>query len=176
MSATTLISVEEYLRTTYRPDCDYVDGQVVERNVGESEHSELQAWLAHWLLSRRDQWGISVYTEQRIRVAATRVRLPDVCVMTGPKSKERVFTRPPHVCIDILSRDDSIAGMLDRINDYTAFGVRHIWLIDPRGRRVWAVTEGRLSECEDLVLRASQPDVTVPLGEVFAEIDRQAAE
>lgn len=40
MSATPLlIPVEEYLSTAYRPDCDYVDGEVLERNVGETPHS-----------------------------------------------------------------------------------------------------------------------------------------
>src|SRR5579875_879313 len=27
------ISVEEYLSTSYRPDCDYVDGEIEERNL-----------------------------------------------------------------------------------------------------------------------------------------------
>ena len=34
MSTRTLISVEEYLASTYEPDCDYVDGRIEERNVG----------------------------------------------------------------------------------------------------------------------------------------------
>jgi len=29
------VSVREYLTTSYRPDCDYVDGRIEERNVGE---------------------------------------------------------------------------------------------------------------------------------------------
>lgn len=33
MAAGTQISVEEYLHTVYRPDCDYVDGVVEERNL-----------------------------------------------------------------------------------------------------------------------------------------------
>ena len=45
MQAATLISVTEYLATSYRPDVDYLDGQLVERNVGEFDHSRLQALL-----------------------------------------------------------------------------------------------------------------------------------
>ena len=33
--------MEEYLATSYRPDCDYVDGEIEERNLGEKEHSIL---------------------------------------------------------------------------------------------------------------------------------------
>jgi len=42
MSSTTLVSVSEYLETSYRPDVDYVDGELLERNVGELDHSRLQ--------------------------------------------------------------------------------------------------------------------------------------
>ena len=41
-TATTLIPIEEYLRTTYHPDRDYVDGEIQERNLGEREHARLQ--------------------------------------------------------------------------------------------------------------------------------------
>ena len=33
MAAGTLISREEYLHTSYCPDCEYADGKPVERNV-----------------------------------------------------------------------------------------------------------------------------------------------
>jgi len=36
------VSVEEYLNTSYRPDCDYLEGELLERNVGEWDHSRLQ--------------------------------------------------------------------------------------------------------------------------------------
>ena len=37
-----IISVEDYLNTTYRPDVDYVDGEIEERNLGEFDHGDLQ--------------------------------------------------------------------------------------------------------------------------------------
>ena len=37
MSTRTLISVEEYLRSSYEPDCDFVDGEIEERNVSRVE-------------------------------------------------------------------------------------------------------------------------------------------
>ena len=41
MSTATLVPVEEYLATIYHPDCDYVDGVLLERNVGQKDHSNL---------------------------------------------------------------------------------------------------------------------------------------
>jgi hypothetical protein len=66
MPTGTLISVEQYLATSYRPDCDYVDGHIEEGNEGEWDHSALQAALAGFFFSRRKQLGISVATEQLV--------------------------------------------------------------------------------------------------------------
>jgi Uma2 family endonuclease len=174
MGATTLISVEEYLRTTYRPDCDYVDGQVLERNVGEKDHGKLQFRIAKWLDARAEELGIFVFQEQRVRVGPRRFRIPDLCVVAGAEPDEQVFTSPPHICIEILSREDRLARMQERLNDYHAFGVPHIWIIDPLDRRAWEMKDGGLFPVEDLVLRAASPEVVLPLEEVFAEMDRRA--
>ena len=44
-TAASLISIEEYLSHTYEPDCDYVDGHLEERNLGERDHSRLHSVL-----------------------------------------------------------------------------------------------------------------------------------
>jgi hypothetical protein len=46
--ATPQTSLADYLRTSYRLDCDYVDGEVQERKVGESDHAAVQAFLTSW--------------------------------------------------------------------------------------------------------------------------------
>jgi hypothetical protein len=68
--ATNRIPVEEYLRSAYRPDCDcdYVDGEVLERTLGEREHSFVQMALGSYLFARRKGWNIEVYPERRVQV------------------------------------------------------------------------------------------------------------
>ncbi len=39
----TPISVDEYLRTSYSPDVEYVDGALVELNVGDPLYSLVQS-------------------------------------------------------------------------------------------------------------------------------------
>ena len=34
-TVTTLLSIDEYLHTSYKPDVDFVDGEIEERNLGE---------------------------------------------------------------------------------------------------------------------------------------------
>src|SRR5437870_4871510 len=46
-----LVPVEEYLSTGYSPDVDYVDGRLVERNVGEYYHSLLQGLVVTYFNS-----------------------------------------------------------------------------------------------------------------------------
>ena len=58
-----LISVEEYLSTGYEPDCEYDDGVIVERNVGEFEHSFLQTILGTLFTNNMDHWGVFALIE-----------------------------------------------------------------------------------------------------------------
>lgn len=39
MAESTLRPVEEYLATSYDPDVEYVDGELVRRNVGDIYHA-----------------------------------------------------------------------------------------------------------------------------------------
>ena len=55
MASSVLIPVSEYLRTTYRPDCDYIDGELMERNIGEETHAEIQAILARIIGNHRTE-------------------------------------------------------------------------------------------------------------------------
>jgi hypothetical protein len=46
-------SLLEYLQANYRPDREFVDGELLERNVGKWEHARIQALLASWFTLRR---------------------------------------------------------------------------------------------------------------------------
>jgi Uma2 family endonuclease len=166
MKSGTQVSLEEYLETSYRPDCDYVDGEVVERNVGDLDHADLQTALAAYLRSRQKDLGVYVIVEWRVRVSPTRYRIPDICVVKGPRPTERYLTQPPFLCIEIQSERDTADSMQDRIDDYLAMGVAYVWLINPRTRRGWVYTKDSIVEAKDGVLRTRDPEIAVPLAEV----------
>jgi Uma2 family endonuclease len=167
MPTGTLLSVEEYLATSYRPDCDYVDGQILERNLGEFDHSRLQAALVIYFGARQKQWGVRVVPEQRLQVKLNRFRVPDVCVLLGEPG-EQILTKPPFLCIEILSPDDRMSRIEERIDDYLAMGVPYVWLVDPGTRRAYTATAGEgLREVKDGVLRTANPEFEVPLRELF---------
>ena len=168
MSASTLISPEEYLATSYDPDCDYVDGELVERNVGELDHSGLQGIIFAMLYNQRRKVGIYVFPELRVQVSPTRYRIPDLTVITH-KCKGRILREPPFLCIEILSPEDRMSRMETKIDDYLAFGVKYIWVIDPASKTAWTYTsEGKREST--LVLATRNPDITLSLDELFAEL------
>ena len=166
MPTATQTSVSEYLSTSYRPDREFLDGIISERNVGEFDHSRLQSLLTIYLGMREKQWGILVLTEQRVQVKPTRFRIPDVCVVIGPHTGEQILTKPPFLCIEILSKDDRVSEMQERIDDHLDFGVHQVWVFDPRKQRAFIFTKGGMTEPTDQILRADK--ITVPLDELFA--------
>jgi Uma2 family endonuclease len=169
MSAVSnLVPVEEYLHTTYRPDCDYVDGVLVERNVGEVTHTMAQQDLVAYLRERRARWGMWVLQETRVQVLPTRYRVPDVCVVFGGRPDEEIVTKPPFLCIEILSPEDRVSRMQERIDDYFQFGVRFVWVIDPKAHRAWIHTPEVIQEVRDGILRTADPEWIVPLAELFS--------
>jgi Uma2 family endonuclease len=89
-------------------------------------------------------------------------------VVAGDEPQEQVFTSPPFLCIEILSKDDRMSEMQERIDDYLSFGVRYIWVIDPRTRRAYIHTSGVIHETRDM-LRTDNPGIAIPLDEVFGE-------
>jgi Uma2 family endonuclease len=171
MKADTLISVEEYLKTSYDPDCDYVDGVVLERNLGELDHSDLQTELAVYFRNRRRQWKAYAFVEQRVQVSARRFRIPDVCVIVGKKPTDPIFHEPPFICIEVLSKEDRLDRVQDRIGDYLKFGVTYVWVINPRSRRAWVYTKSGIAEAKDGILRTENPELVVPLAEIFAAME-----
>jgi Uma2 family endonuclease len=166
-----LISVEEYLRTTYDPDRDYVDGEVIERNLGEHDHSDLQSELVRYFRNRRRELKTLAYVEQRVQVAKTRFRVPDVCVYVGEKPREQIFRTPPFICIEVLSPEDRMARTQARIDDYLKFGVAYVWVFNPENRRVWVYTTEGSREIKDGILTTENPSLTVDLAEIFSELD-----
>ena len=167
MTAATQISVDEYLRTTYRPDRDYVDGEVLERNLGEYEHARPQGLIYGYLLNREKEWGIRVVPEQRVQVKPTRFRTPDVSVVVDSTPIESIFRTPPFLCVEVLSKDDSFKSIVDRLDDYAAMGVPNIWVVDPRTRRGYRYANESFIEANDGILKTSNPEIAVPLSAIF---------
>jgi Uma2 family endonuclease len=167
MSTATLISIEQYLATHYLPDYDYVDGEILDRNVGEREHSFIQRRLIVALDKIEAQLGISTWPEVRVQVSPTRFRVPDLCVYRGPGPRDSVFHQPPFLCIEILSPEDRMTRMQAKLDDYFAFGVEYVWVVDPVRRAASIHTAAGSNSVRDGLLRTANPDIAIALDNIF---------
>jgi len=171
MASATLIPVSEYLSSSYRPDCDYVEGELQERNVGERTHSLLQLIIGTIFHINRKAWDIIAGTELRVHVAERRYRIPDICVLRRSDPVDDIVQKAPLICIEVLSPEDRMKRVQERFADYARMGVENMWLIDPTSRHAWMVSaDGSQQRVIDAFAVPGTP-IRVDLAEVFAELD-----
>ena len=166
-----LLSIDEYLRTGYSPDVDFVDGEIQERNLGEYEHARLQAALTAFLFGHEKTWQVRAVVEQRIRVAAGRVRICDIAVLRADAPRERVTETPPLICIEILSPEDRLARAQVVLGDYLRMGVPNIWLIDPLRRTAYTFDANGLHLIDATNLSVPGTPIALDLAEAFSALD-----
>jgi Uma2 family endonuclease len=169
----TLISIEEYLHTSYHPDADFVDGEIEERHLGEYEHAKLQGILSALFFSNEDTWQVDTVVEQRIRVNSSRVRVCDVAVLRAETPHEPVTATPPLICIEILSPEDRLARAKLVLADYFAMGVPNIWLIDPLRRVAYTFGPAGLQEADLTNLTVPGTPIRIDLTAAFAKLDKK---
>jgi len=173
MATSVLIPVSEYLGSSYDPDCDYVDGQLQERNVGEQDHSDLQTRLAKLLGTDTNEAYLWVNTELRVQVKPTRFRVPDVCVRRADAPSEQIVRTPPLLCVEVLSPEDTVARTRARVRDYLEMGVAEVWVIDPVARTATVCSGPTSVEHNSGELKVPHTPVTVALADIFKILDRR---
>jgi Uma2 family endonuclease len=156
------------MKTSYRPDREYVDGELLERNVGKWERARLQALLAACFKSQEKAWSIKVATEQRVQISSSRVRIPNVVLVPrGPQPE--VIVEPPVLVVEIISADDTYTETQSPSSDYLRMGVPCVWIIDPTSRTgcrcmgdAWTATD---------TLALPDTEICVNLPKLFADLD-----
>lgn len=171
MSAANPIAAEEYQRRSWSPDREYVDGQVVERNLGEYEHSRLQLRIGAVLYGQESGAKMKTLCERRVLVGKSRYRIPDLCVVSASQSRDQVASAPPSICIEILSPDDRAGDLLEKVHGYLANGVMEVWVVDPQARRAQMFDSSGMHAAEDLVLSSTQFPLKVDLKPLFHELE-----
>jgi Uma2 family endonuclease len=170
-----LISVDEYLATGYEPDCEYDNGLIVERNVGEFEHSFLQISIGTIFTTNMDAWGVFALTEQRVQIAARQFLIPDVCVLRLGDPTDRIVAHPPLIAIEIMSPEDSKRRTAKKAAEYLAFGVEHVWVIDPRARAAYRGGSKGLERLSGDEFSVPGTPIVIRISELFEKLDRVRA-
>jgi len=92
-------------------------------------------------------------------------------VMQGGGPYPPIFREPPFICIEVLSKKDTLLSTQKRIDDYLKFGVPYVWVFDPIDRRVWTYSADGSREVKDGALRTENPAIEVSLSEIFGGLD-----
>ena len=170
-STPTLVPLEEYLNTTYRPDRDWIDGETQERNMGEMPHAAIQVLISHIFKNYAKEWNVRPVTEQRVQTSSRHYRIADVCVVRRDTPFEAIVRTPPLLCVEILSRDDRMSEIQERVEDYLAMGVPAVWVVDPRRRKAYMATASGALEPALEALTVPGSPIRLPVTEIVAELD-----
>jgi Uma2 family endonuclease len=167
--ATTVISVEDYLRSTSEPDHEFVHGGLKKRAMPEWDHSQWQSALIVWFGQHGHAWGIRAMPELRVRVAVGHFRIPDVTIVSRQAPREPYLTHAPLAVFEILSPGDSMTDLYEKLAAYEAMGIPAIWVIDPAKNTYRRYVQGKLTEATIFDLPGT--DFTVPVSEIAALAD-----
>ena len=132
MATTTHVPVEVYLCSSYEPDAEYVDGRIEERPMGEFDHASWQAAILNRFWQHEREWDIRVMPSLRIKVAATRYRVPDVTVLDRDRPIEQIITHPPLAVFEVLSPEDRFSVSSSNWKTTGRWGSRKSGSLTPR--------------------------------------------
>jgi len=144
MATVTTVPVEVYLRSSYEPDAEYVDGVIEARPTGEYDHAAWQEAVLAYFREHRREWNIRVLPELRIQISRTRYRVPDVTVLDRDLPIEQIITVPPVAVFEILSPEDTMSRTLVKLNDYEQMGIANIYVVEPASDNLYSYSKGCL--------------------------------
>jgi Uma2 family endonuclease len=152
MATKTQIRAEDYLRMTFEHDAEFVHGEIVVRSMPDLTHGRIQFLLGAELAKFSRAHPLYPCFEVRMKVAPGIYRIPDVAVFAGRLPEQQVPDQPPLVVVEILSKDDRHSDLMQKLEEYRAWGVPHIWVIDPSTQRFSMYTELGLQKVSSLSL------------------------
>jgi Uma2 family endonuclease len=167
------------------PLCELVGGVLVEKAMGFRE-SLLALALAEFLRAfvREHNLGLVTGEAGLLRLAPGLVRGPDVAFISwaripgGRVPREPIPELAPDLAVEVLSESNTPGEMLRKRRDYFAAGTRLVWQIDLDARTAEVFTAPTnptvVSESECLEGGDVLPGLSLPLAQLFAELDQRA--
>jgi Uma2 family endonuclease len=171
-AAPVFVSVEEYLRSSWSPDAEYIDGQIVEREstMGENEHSAWQEAICAWFRAQAVSAGIRVRPELRVQVDPFGFLIPDVTLLDRNLPAEPIATHPPVAVIEVLSPADQVGRVMKKGERYEKMGIRTILIVDPEGP-AYRFREGKLEPLAERAFTLEGSQARFDLDEIAKLVD-----
>jgi Uma2 family endonuclease len=180
----TEADVRAAMEAPHKRLCELIEGVLVEKAMGYPE-----SLLASYLIVLLDAFvrprnlGLVTAPDGTVRLWAGRVRIPDVAFFAWDRlpgrrpPTEPIPTLAPDLAVEILSPSNTPAEIARKRQDYFTAGVQLVWEIHPDTRTAEVYTSVdaaiALTEADTLDGGIVLQGFTLPLRQLFAELDRQ---
>jgi Uma2 family endonuclease len=131
MTTSTGVTEQMYLHSTLEGNPEFVHGRMVERAMPTYSHAAWQLAIASCFLLHAKEWGVRSATELHVQTGAG-WRVPDVTILDRKNPiEQRVVEHRPVAVFEVLSPDDRLHDLCEKLSEYTALGIPQIWVVDP---------------------------------------------
>jgi Uma2 family endonuclease len=137
------VTVQTYLHTSFpNPDREYRDGKLVARSLPDYLHSKTQGLVGAFFAQLCHQLPIYPALSVRLKLRESLYLIPDVAVFHPTEPQQPVPDTAPLIAIEVLSLDDKLTKVREKLEEYRAWGVPHVWLVDPHSKRLYTCDAG----------------------------------
>ncbi len=159
---------------------ELIDGVLVEKTMSSFEsYLALAIGTLLNIYVQPRKLGIVLGADGMLKIMPDMIRIPDVCFIAKEKLPGKfspdipVSSLVPDLAVEVLSRHNTQREMEEKLDDYFEVGVREVWYVDPKPRRV-RVYEARttvreLTEADTLDSRVALPGFSMSLKELFTD-------
>lgn len=175
-------TIDDLLRSE-NEGCELVDGTLVEKPMGQEE-SMLASWIGYYInhLLKAQNLGYATGEQGLVELPDGPVRGPDIAffswesIAAKRRPSEPIPLMAPDLAVEVLSPSNTRREMERKRGEYFRSGTRLVWEVDPRARivRVYTAVDrfADLTEADTLDGGAVLPGFSLPLKNLFAELDR----
>ena len=179
------LSIEDWLNLPEDEEGELLDGHLVEEELPDAVHELTVAWLiglfGSWLAGKGFVFG----SELKVLISKNIGRKPDVVIFlpgSAVPPRRGPITMPPDIAIEVItpSPRDERRDRIEKMAEYSHFGVKYYWLVDPalesfeifeltpasHYQRVVGVTSGLIDAVPGC------PGLRVDLDELWSELRR----
>jgi Uma2 family endonuclease len=103
------------------------------------EHGRTQSRVGSFFEVRSEEYNVFPSTEQRIQLRPGQWVVADLAVYHPKEQSEQYPSQPPLIVIEVLSPDDRMGDVMEKLEEYRRFGVLYVWLADPQRRKLYVM-------------------------------------
>ena len=155
---------------------ELIDGREVQKPLPKKFHAIIQSYLIAVLTARLPKRQYQVLSELNVLCGEDhRDRVvPDITVaLRAAVYREGDLLGPAVLCVEILSRGQTLSTLLDRSERLLKAGTPLCWVIWPERRQAWTYAQEDLRVADETLIVPMNEGKTieVSLAEMWAELD-----